>query len=689
MKTASTLLLVAVVALAGCGSGGSDTTPGTGQGATGATSHGGGGQAGSGADGGGGSAATGGSAGEGALGGTGGGEAGSGGTGGSEPTCPTGDTRCNDLDVETCNPEGTAWGFTETCPFVCSGGTCTGICVPNSHQCRGLVPQTCDNTGQWVDSQACPFVCQAGSCSGACAPNSMQCSGSSTETCNANGQWGAPVPCPAPAHANPTCTGNGVCGWSCQGGYDNCNGQPGDGCEADLTSPATCGTCANHCNGAGGTPTCSNGNCGIVCHGQHGNCNNSAADGCEIPLGTTSNCLGCGDSCSAPAHATAVCTPGGCDFTCSGLWDNCDGNDGNGCEKDVSADAFNCGGCNTSCYGGTCSAGTCTPGITFVADASNITSVALGTPYAVNEVYWTSSNGSVNKAPASGGSTTVLATGQGVAEAVQTDGLNAIWSKSDVPKAIRSIPIGGGSQTDLVTGHGPVEMTHDAQYLYWTAETDYDPCYCWDPSNTPIYKMGIAGGVPVTINTGGGPNPLLWNSWPGIGNYGPDVYRLTWQDEYANGCLVMHNKVNPVMDRQACNINIGGINTFAASKFLTVSPNGTGVFYTTLSIVGKAIIRVNPADGVSSLVATTSSLTVRGLAADDSYVYVIGRFGASGAYRIMRYPLSGGSAEYLIDNQYNADNILVDATHVYWSIEGLQFGGNPPILDPVIVRMAK
>ncbi len=646
-----------------------------------------GGNGGTGADGGGGSTATGGSAGTGGSGGAGGsgGEAGSG--GGAEPICPPNDTQCDDLDVETCNEEGTAWEFTETCDFVCSDGACIGICVPDSTQCDGDDLETCNAQGEWGPGSPCPFVCLTDTCTGVCVPNTKQCDGTSYQTCSALGQWGSTTACPTEAHQNPTCSGNGICGTTCQNGWDDCTGDPG--CESDLADPDTCGSCSNDCDETNGAATCSSGTCGINCNDGWDDCTGSP--GCETPLGTISNCLSCGDICSAPNHATAVCTPGGCDFECSGLWDNCDGNDGNGCEKDVSADAFNCGGCDTSCYGGACSGGACTPNVTFVADASNITSLALGTPYAVNEVYWTAANGTVNKAPADGGSTTVLATGQDTPEAVQTDGLNVIWSKASVPKAIRSIPHGGGSPTDLVTGHGPVEMTHDDQYLYWTAETDYDPCYCWDPSNTPIYKMGLAGGVPTIINDENGPNPLLWNSWPGIGNYGNDVYRLTWQDEYATGCLYMQDKVNPVIHRMACNINIDdNINSFTSSKYLTVSPNGTGVFLTTLSIAGHAIVKTDPTTGVSSLVTYVGNPSlIRGLAADDTNVYVLVQPNVGWPYQLLRYALSGGVPDYLISNQYNADNILVDATHVYWSIEGLKYGGDPPILDPVIVRMPK
>lgn len=683
----------------GGGSGGEAGATSSGEGGTGGEPEtGGGGSSSSGPGGsGGGSGGSGGSGtggdGTGGAGGAGGGTSGpggsgSGGSGGGPLGCTPGEVQCTSLNVETCDGLG-QWQFTETCDFVCSAGVCTGVCSPTDQQCSGNVPETCDSSGQWVAGAACPFVCSGGACTGSCTPGEVMCAGTSTQSCDISGSWAAPVPCPTPAHADPTCT-SGVCGWTCQANYDNCNGNPGDGCEVNLTLPASCGSCGNQCNSAGGTATCSMGSCGIVCDSNHDDCNGNPGDGCEVPLGTTSDCLGCGDSCPSPANAVGICTGGGCDFDCLGSFVDCDGNPATGCEIDTSTSLTNCGGCGTTCVGvgAACVAGECN-GPVKVADTTNVTSLALGTPYAVNEVYWTTSGGTVEKAPSSGGNKTTLASGQNAPEAIQTNGVSAVWSNSTMPKVIRSVPVGGGMSTDLATGYGPVEMTHDGVDLFFTTRTAYDPCFCSDNSSTSIYKLSLGGGVPAIINPQ--VNANSWPGWPGlvvIGNY---VERIKWVSTSAYAPFVGQHKTDTM--------TLGGIGndgvyinaiyeTFSASKFLVKNTNDDIAVLTTLSLSGPGFVKLH--EGESPVyIGGAPGLTVRGIAIDNTTLYVLGRFGVSGQDRLISYPLAGGGATYLIDNMYNASNILVDGTHVYWTIEGTKDGVNPPVLAPMVVRYEK
>jgi hypothetical protein len=56
--------------------------------------------------------------------------------------------------------------------------------------------------------------------------------------------------CPTVAGATTTCTGKGVCGYTCNMGYKDCDGQPGNGCEVDTTSNAlNCASCGHTCGG--------------------------------------------------------------------------------------------------------------------------------------------------------------------------------------------------------------------------------------------------------------------------------------------------------------------------------------------------------------------------------------------------------------------------------------------------------
>lgn len=601
--------------------------------------------------------------------------------------CMPAAVQCNGNSVQTCDGGG-MWHDTQLCPYVCSTGACSGVCVPGTEQCSGNTPQTCNASGQWTTGSACPFLCQSGTCSGVCTPGAMKCTGTGTQTCDANAQWATTVACPIPAHTSPTCSGNGVCGWSCQNGFQNCDGNPTNGCETDLSNPATCGSCGHSCSNVSGTATCSAGTCGINCDSGFANCNGGA--GCETQLGTLSDCLSCGDTCTAPAHASPLCSPTGCDFTCSGNFEDCDGNPGNGCEIDTSSSLTNCGGCGITCVGvgAACVNGTCN-GPVKVTDASTITSLALGTPFAVNEVFWTNSAGQVEKAPSDGGPATVLASGQNAPEAIQMTGPSVVWSTSTVPQAIRSMPVGGGAITDLVTGYGPVEMTNDGQYVYFTTRTAYDPCNCSDSSNTAIYQLGLGGGAPNIINPQ--VNSEVWPGWPGLVVTGNYVQRIQWATSNAISTVIGQSKTDTTdfYGGGGGGVYVSGtFESFISGRFLVKNDLDDMVMWTTLEISGPALVWMHSGQS-PTLIALMPSFIVRGLAADDTNVYVLGRFNAGSEDRLLRYPLVGGAPTTLTDNLYNAANILVDGAHVYWTIDGTKIGSNPPVSAPMIVRMPK
>lgn len=70
--------------------------------------------------------------------------------------------------------------------------------------------------------------------------------------------------CPNPrAHQRSSCE-KGFCAVECLPGFADCNGDPSDGCEVDLSvHPANCGACGNACDFAAGQP-CIEGKCLMV-----------------------------------------------------------------------------------------------------------------------------------------------------------------------------------------------------------------------------------------------------------------------------------------------------------------------------------------------------------------------------------------------------------------------------------------
>jgi len=107
---------------------------------------------------------------------------------------------------------------------------------------------------------------------------------------------GAPVK-PLPA-ARPAGAANIVCA----SGYGDCDGNPANGCEANLSAdPSNCGKCGAKCPSVNGTSRCTYGACSpIVCVSGYGNCDGNPANGCEANLSADpSNCGKCGMLCPA------------------------------------------------------------------------------------------------------------------------------------------------------------------------------------------------------------------------------------------------------------------------------------------------------------------------------------------------------------------------------------------------------
>ena len=170
----------------------------------------------------------------------------------------------------------------------------------------------------------------------------------------------------SPDNGASTCT-SGACVLRCDPGYADCNGELGDGCEADLSRPATCGSCALTCGGA--TPFCMELDDGSGCVASC-EAGSSACDGACVDLNSDPrHCGGCGERCAAPPNAVAACMAAACSFECDEGYADCDGDAANGCES-MLRELAHCGRCGercerpgavTSCATGTCQALGCLP----------------------------------------------------------------------------------------------------------------------------------------------------------------------------------------------------------------------------------------------------------------------------------------------------------------------------------------
>ena len=87
----------------------------------------------------------------------------------------------------------------------------------------------------------------------------------------------------------PACGENQVCvemQCVCNEGYRDCDGDPSNGCEADLTSASHCLQCGVVCDDATVNPICdpSLGCTWTTCRANFGDCDTDPSNGCEIDL---------------------------------------------------------------------------------------------------------------------------------------------------------------------------------------------------------------------------------------------------------------------------------------------------------------------------------------------------------------------------------------------------------------------
>ena len=196
------------------------------------------------------------------------------------------------------------------------------------------------------ESGAAEAGCPTGdlSCNGACVPSEVH-------NCGVCGH-----DCTGLAHVSGTtsCTATGACAFpasSCAPGWADCDGNPDDGCETDITQPTNCGSCGDVC--PANLPVCAAGACTSGCPAAAPTlCGSTCADITSDP----GHCGSCSTMCTtAVAHALPVCAASSCGFQCNAGYTNC----GGVCD-DLTIDDSNCGSCGKICGGGeTCQAGSC------------------------------------------------------------------------------------------------------------------------------------------------------------------------------------------------------------------------------------------------------------------------------------------------------------------------------------------
>lgn len=163
--------------------------------------------------------------------------------------------------------------------------------------CQALVDlDGLENRHCGPDEKACPD---------GCVPKNDPATGCALLQC---------APC-APPHAKAKCGLNGECAFDgCLGTWRDCNQDqdPRDGCETDIAhDPNHCGgctmePCARPMNGVAG---CTDKKCVIGgCNPGWENCDGNQANGCEHPIWTDAECM----TCKSPCPDGMSCAQGVC-----------------------------------------------------------------------------------------------------------------------------------------------------------------------------------------------------------------------------------------------------------------------------------------------------------------------------------------------------------------------------------------
>ncbi len=226
----------------------------------------------------------------------------------------------------------------------------TGACLTNTNADAA----NCGGCGNVCSKNNDTPSCDAGKCVISCTSGFADCNANVVDGCEVDlnataAHCGSCTQACANDHGGASCSA-GKCVPSCLSGYDNCDGDPTNGCEANLTNdPTHCGSCAA-CSLPNATAACTNSSCTIAtCQPNTADCNGIASDGCETNLQTTAaHCGACTTACNS-TNGTATCSAGTCGITCATGFDNCDGNMTNGCEVDLTKSVDHCGTCSTMC----------------------------------------------------------------------------------------------------------------------------------------------------------------------------------------------------------------------------------------------------------------------------------------------------------------------------------------------------
>jgi hypothetical protein len=252
-------------------------------------------------------------------------------------------------------------------------------------------------------------------------------------------------------------------------------------------------------------------------------------------------------------------------------------------------------------------------------------------------VYWTNlgtstSGGSVNKMPKSGGTLVSLASAQSEPYWVAVDGVNVYWTSAQ--SGAYSVPILGGQRTQLA-GYLLNGLAIDNSYLY----TAY-LYYSGDPFT--ITRVPLSGGSLTTLSSA---------SIGSIAGVAVDTTSVYWVGSTA----AMKTSLGGGVGITLCSVQ--------GSPY-AVALDSSNLYWSNSATSG-AIMSV-PVNGGNANTIASGQNTPKGIAIDSQYIY----WTNYGSNTVMKAPLAGGTPITLASNQHYPWAIAVDDTSVYFTTVG-------------------
>ena len=526
-----------------------------------------------------------------------------------------------------------------------TGGQAPG-CPAGKADCDGKSSNGCevtlgtaDNCGSCGDKCAGDTTCKDSTCQIQCPAGKGDCDSNAANGCEAElttdeaNCGGCKKACAAADHASVTCE-NSSCKLECTTGFADCDKNATNGCEADQANDIEhCGGCVPCVVPPHAKPTCKDFFCGYECDAGWENCDGDDKNGCESEIATnTSHCGGCGKLCG-DSNGTPSCVDGKCQFACNTGFANCDGIDTTGCETSL-GDPKNCGSCGHDCKTSACNSSMMCEPISLGQNAE----VGSHLAHYQTKLFWLSesstSTWSIQQMPKTGGTPTALGTGaQPLMSALLVEATGAYVVAQADARVLKTPLTGGqsvvvGAPTGGLSGSG---LALSSQYAFW---------FSIDGGKAKLYRSLKTGSSPVLVVTDD-----LAKTPSGVT---ADEQAVYWSDATAGLIQTVSHTGTGRKTLAAGQTGARDLTADADNLYWATGSNG-------------AVAMVSKSGGAVTTLATHAGEYLAGLVFDAGFVWY-----ASSSEKIRRVPKTGGTSFVMAQGQSGLGSITGDGEYIYW-----------------------